>query len=118
MRAGKAAGKYLSTHLTLCGITLGAAVGAAAIDPRALLAPVALLIGGGLGYRLRDAVGDYRGQKALENMRKQGSTAQQQAVALLLKQAQAGVIQPGDRPSWVHPTTSMQEETRDHQNQD
>jgi hypothetical protein len=103
-KGGNTARKYLSTHVTLGLMALGAVMAAHVLYPgaRGVLGPLAFVIGGAIGYRLRDAVGDYRGARALERLRKQHGAAKRDAVNELLARVQAGVIDPADaRPGWV-----------------
>lgn len=106
-RGTGAAGKYLRGHVLLTCLAFGAVTAAGIRYPAASNAPVAMLLGLVLGYWLRDAVGDWRGQRALARIRearRQAQNAQQARVAELLERAQAGVVPADQLPPWLKHT--------------
>ena len=95
-RRANAAGKYLGSQTVLTGVALGGVAAAGVTHPgsAAVLAPAAALFGLGLGYWWRDAIGDWRGQRALDRLRAQQAAQQAEAIARLVEEGKAGQMTP------------------------
>ena len=90
-RSTGVATKYLATQSLLTAITLGAAIAAGVLYPGSpVAAPVVLVVGLALGYGWRDAVGEWRSQRALNRLR----AAQAEAINQLKAQSQKGMVDP------------------------